>query len=174
MQLSPPEFSRPVDTREIHGATIKLKAETTERQALAQRFDLAALDSITAEVILSKDGALIKAKGTLNAAIRQMCSITGEEFPTEISEDIDIRFEPQPDALKEITPDEEIEFTERDFDTEYYTGTRIDLGEAIAQTLAVAIAPYPRGPNADDADARAKISTPEENSPFAVLKDLKK
>lgn len=173
-QIPPPEFSRPVDLREIYGGTAELKADPAEREALAARFDLAALDSLTAEVTLSKDGAIISAKGRLDASIRQLCSITGEEFPTEISEDIDIRFEPEPEALTEITPDEEIELTEQDFDTEYYTGTRIDLGEAIAQSLAVAIDPYPRGPNADEADARAKISTPEENSPFAALKDLKK
>jgi len=54
-----------------------------------------------------------------------------------------------------------------------YTGTHIDLGEAVAQSLALAIDPFLTGPNADAARKSAGIGTPEDNGAFAALKGLK-
>ena len=168
------EFSRMVDLRAIKGAPVILEASVTERAALARRFDIAALDSMTAKITVSKEGALVFATGTLHASLVQTCVVTAEDFAGEIDEKIDLRFEPAPDTPDTVSADEEIELTEQDFDTDYYTGTKIDLGEALAQSLAVAIDPYPRGPNADTAEAQAKLAKPEDNSPFAALKDLKR
>ncbi len=169
-----PEFSRIIDIRDIAGKTHELIATTEECTALAKRFGIVSLDRFTAQLVLEKDGATIFARGKISAQLQQLCGITAEEFPVSLSEDIEIRFEPEAEMKEEITPDEEIELTEQDFDVEYYAGDKIDIGEAVAQSLAVAIDPYPRGPNADDAEARANISAPEDNSPFAALKDLKK
>ncbi len=168
-----PEFSRKINVREIGRGKTSLTATPQECTQLAMRFELAGIRSLSAEMTLVRDADIIFAKGRLKARIRQICSITGEEFGTNIAEDLDIRFEPKPEATEKVTADEEVELTERDFDTEYYTGAKIDLGEAVAQSLAVGIDPYPRGPDADNAEARAKLSTPEENGPFAALKKLK-
>ncbi|WP_164118449.1 YceD family protein [Sphingorhabdus sp. Alg239-R122] len=168
------EFSRIIDIRDMSGKTHELVATQQECAALAKRFSIVSLDSFMAHLVLEKDGATIFARGEISAELQQLCSVTAEEFPAIMSDDIEIRFEPETEKSEEVTPDEEIELTEQDFDVEYYTGDKIDIGEAAAQSLAVAIDPYPRGPHADSADARANISTPEDNSPFAALKNLKK
>ena len=54
-----------------------------------------------------------------------------------------------------------------------YEGERIDLGEAVAQSLALAIDPFAIGPEAEKVRASGLLG--EENlSPFAALAALKK
>ena len=53
-------------------------------------------------------------------------------------------------------PDEEIELGPDDCDVVFYDGQAIDLGEAIADTLALAMQPYPRSPGAEAALKQAK------------------
>lgn len=69
--------------------------------------------------------------------------------------------------------EEEIELSDEDCDTLSHDGGAIDLGEAVAQTLALAIDPFPRGPNADAALRAAGVIGEEDAGPFAVLKALK-
>ena len=61
-----------------------------------------------------------------------------------------------------------------DCDTIFHDGAAIDLGGAIADTLALSIDPYPRSAGADSALREAGIMTEAEASPFAVLAKLKK
>jgi hypothetical protein len=51
-------------------------------------------------------------------------------------------------------------------------GGRFDLGEALAQTLGLAIDPYLEGPNAEEARRKAGLMDPSETSPFSALKDM--
>jgi hypothetical protein len=44
-----------------------------------------------------------------------------------------------------------VELGEAELDVMFYDGATIDLGEAVAQTLALHLDPYPRSPDADDA-----------------------
>ena len=73
-----------------------------------------------------------------------------------------------------LTHDEEIELGERDCDTVFHDGAAIDLGGAIADTLALCLDPYPRSAAADAALKEAGIMTEEQASPFAVLAKLRK
>jgi hypothetical protein len=50
----------------------------------------------------------------------------------------------------------------------------IDLGTAIADTLALSLDPYPRSAGAETALKAAGVMTEEEASPFAVLAQLKR
>ena len=51
----------------------------------------------------------------------------------------------------------EIELEAEDLDEIEYAGEKFDLGEAIAQSLALAIDPYAEGPNAEEARKKAGI-----------------
>ncbi len=53
-----------------------------------------------------------------------------------------------------------------------HDGQAVDLGEAIAQTLGLAINPFPRAPNADEVLKAAGVMQAEDASPFARLKGL--
>ena len=69
--------------------------------------------------------------------------------------------------------DEEIELGESDCDVVFYDGAEIDLGTAIADTLALSLDPYPRSAGADAALKEAGVLTEAEASPFGALAKLK-
>ena len=70
--------------------------------------------------------------------------------------------------------DEEIELGESDCDVVFHDGGAIDLGGAIADTLALALDPYPRSAGAEAALKDAGVLTEEQAGPFAALAQLKK
>jgi uncharacterized metal-binding protein YceD (DUF177 family) len=70
--------------------------------------------------------------------------------------------------------DDEIELGEADCDTIFYDGGAIDLGTAIADTLALSLDPYPRSAGAEASLKEAGVLTEEQASPFAVLAKLMK
>ncbi len=78
----------------------------------------------------------------------QSCAVSGEDLPLSLREVIDLRFVPA-ERLEVAQPDTEVELAADELDEVGYSGTSIDLGEAVAQTLALAIDPYVEGPNAD-------------------------
>ena len=151
--MSAPELSRMIRTRPLPGETVVIEASEAERAALAARFGLSSVESLRAEIELSDKGKAIRATGHLDAEVMQACAISAEDFPVTVDENIDLRFVPagSPGA------DEEIELEADDCDEIEYSGDSFDLGEAVAQTLGLAIDPYAEGPNADAAREKAGI-----------------
>ncbi len=160
------EFSRKGDIRRIDTAPVKLEANEEERAALAKRFALVTISRLEAELELSADGAEVNATGTLEADIVQSCAVSGDDLPAEIREKLVFRFVPESE-LDEITPDEEVELEAEELDEIPYSGTSFDLGEAVAQSLALAIDPYATGPNADD--VRKKAGIKDDDAPSGPL-----
>jgi uncharacterized metal-binding protein YceD (DUF177 family) len=70
--------------------------------------------------------------------------------------------------------DEEIELGEADCDVIFHDGATIDLGTAVADTLALSLDPYPRSAGAEGALKEAGVMTEEQASPFAALAQLKR
>ena len=70
--------------------------------------------------------------------------------------------------------DDEIELDDAACDEIEYEGTAFDLGEAVAQTLALAIDPFAEGPNAEAARKAAGLSDESSSGPFAALAALRK
>jgi uncharacterized metal-binding protein YceD (DUF177 family) len=70
--------------------------------------------------------------------------------------------------------DEEIELAAEECDVVFHDGCTIDLGSAIADTLALCLDPYPRCASADAAIKEAGVLSETDASPFAVLAQLKK
>ena len=144
-----PEFSRPFDIRGIAAKPVLLEADATERAALAERFGLSEIGKLAATLALEQQGDEIAAEGTLTAEWVQGCAVSGEDLPMSIEEPITLRFVPAA-TLEASEEDEEIELDEEDLDEIGYEGTTLDLGEAVAQSLALAIDPYATGPDADE------------------------
>ena len=169
-----PEFSRPVDLRSIGNAPLALEANAEERAALASRFELVRIDRLEASVTLAPDGEAVDAGGTLVADIVQSCAVSGEDLPVKVREPLDMRFVPAA-SLAAPSPDEEVELEEDELDEIPYEGTGFDLGEAIAQSLALAIDPFATGPDADDARRRhGMVAEGEQDGPLAdALRGLK-
>ncbi len=167
--MTEPEFSRPIDVRHLPTAPLTLTANDEERAALAARFGLVSIGRLEAEVTVTPDGEAVDAAGRLRAAIVQSCAVSGEDLPVEIDEPIALRFVPAAPATEEEVELEPGELDEIEFDDHGF-----DLGEAVAQTLALAIDPYAVGPNAEKARKEAGLLDEGAAGPFAALAALKK
>lgn len=167
-----PEFSRPVriDTLGEGGRTVMVEADEAERGALARRFGLIALDALSAEAALRREGDVLFAEGRIKAAVVQACVASALPVPATIDEPFVLRFVPEGQDAGE-----EIELDAEDFDTIGYSGSAVDLGEAVAETLALSLDPFPRAPDADAILKAAGVLSEDEvvAGPFAALKALK-
>jgi uncharacterized metal-binding protein YceD (DUF177 family) len=153
------------------GERIDLAADESERKAATQRLGLQSLDRLEAHVVLTRTGEIVRAQGRLLASLEQSCAVTGDPVPAHVDEPFELIFMPEPRAGHS---DEEIELGEADCDVVFHDGSTIDLGSAIADTLALSLDPYPRSAGAEAALKEAGVLSEAEASPFAVLAQLKK
>jgi len=142
-------------------------ADPAERKAIADRLGLLSLDRLEAHVVLARNGEKVRATGRLKASLEQACVATSDPVPAHVDEPFDLTFVPEPKA------EEEIELTEGDLDTMFYDGSAIELGSAIADTLALSLDPYPRSAAAEAALKEAGVLSEEETGPFAALAALR-
>ena len=164
------EFARPqrVDTIGDDARTIEIDADAQERAALAKRFDLIGIEKLTGKFTIRRDAAGIVAEGRVAAAVTQACSITGDPLPATVDEPVALRF-----VAEEDSGQDEIELGDSDIDMIPYDGGTIDLGEVAAETMALALDPFPRGPNAEVVLKEAGVLSEEQAGPFGALAGLK-
>lgn len=153
------------------GDRLDLVADDAECCAIARRLALSSLHRLEAHVTLSKAGDVVRVSGRLAAALDQCCVVTGEPVAAHVDEPFAILFVPEPPLAR---PDDEVELGAADLDVVFHDGAAIDLGGAIADTLALSLDPYPRSAAAEAALKEAGVMTEEQASPFAVLAKLRK
>lgn len=166
------EFSRPIKAKMLQQEPYSLEAGPEELTALAQRFGLSTLHHLRAEVTLTPDGNDIIGTGQMDAKWLQPCAVSGEDFKASAKEVLHFRFVPPLAAI----PDEEIELEADQLDDIEFEGDSFDLGEAVAQSLGLAIDPFATGPKADIVRTEAGIAQEgEQAGPMAeMLAALKK
>ncbi len=175
--MTAPEFSRPVRVDSL-GATsraLQLTANPQERAALAKRFDLATLDRLEAQVSLSRTADEdIALNGRIVAEASQSCVVTGEPVAQRIDRAFELLFRVHPAGG---ATDDEVELGEGELDVVFHDGGLIDVGEAVAETLALNLDPYPRADGSAEALKVAGVKDEDEArseaSPFAALAALK-
>lgn len=157
-----PEFSRPerLDTIGERARAVAVSADAAERAALARRFALVAVDRLEGQFTLRRDAAGFLVDGRVSAAVVQACSITGDPVPATIDEPVALRF------VTGMTGEGEIELSDDAIDEVEIEGDAIDLGETAAETLALALDPFPRAPGAEAALRAAGVLSEEEHTPF--------
>ncbi len=167
-----PELSKIIKLSDIGGTPLtgQIVADEDQLKALATRFDLPSIEAITADYRLEAKEHEIKFTGNIQSDLHQACAISGQPFPVQITEAFDIVFEEKNDTPPS---EEEIELAPEDCDVIEYEAAQIDLGEAIAQTLYLALDPYPRGPDADSVAEKKGLKSEEEAGPFGALAALK-
>ncbi|MBE9603371.1 DUF177 domain-containing protein [Acetobacteraceae bacterium H6797] len=180
-----PELSRPLPWAAIRhrapgeGRIERIEATPAERAALARRFGIVAVDSLNAELELrAGPGGTAIAEGRLKAVVVQECIVSLKPIEQAIDEKLRLRFLPEG-----AEPGDDTEFDAPDeIPTE---GEAIELGEAIAESLALALDPYPRDPLAaipeefqapeeDESEQDTVPDEPKRPNPFAALAALKK
>ncbi|WP_026870456.1 YceD family protein [Inquilinus limosus] len=163
-----PEFSRMVGVNTLPrgGRTIAIEADEAERAALARRFDLLALDELSARFTLTPGrGDTVVVAGTLNAAVVQRCVVTLDPVPATVEDEVEAVF-----ADAAGRDEAEVEVDPLAAEVEPMVGGRIDLGELAAQHLSLALDPYPRSPDAPEPVDEPAEGEAETRRPFAVLK----
>jgi uncharacterized metal-binding protein YceD (DUF177 family) len=165
-----PEFSRPVRVETLGPAPreMAIEAGEEERAALARRFALVEIDSLSAKAALSLRNETVTATGTLRAKVTQSCVATGLPVEAEVEEPFRVEFRPPP-----TVGEEEIELSDGECDVVFYDGASIDLGDAVAETLSLSLDPWPRSAEADAVLRQAGVKSEAEAGPFAALAGLK-
>jgi hypothetical protein len=175
-----PEFSRLVDLATMKPvATMTVAAEPGERAALARRMGVEAIDRLTADIKLeilpgpsSRSGQRLRLSGRLQAALQQLCVVTLEPVAATIDEEFSVIYAASvADSVEdgaEVTIDDA---TADDAWDEPWPGDSLDVGEAVAQQLALAIDPYPRAPGVAATAEPAQTPTAR---PFAALSSMVK
>ena len=165
-----PEFSRPerLDTIGERERIVEIAATEDERAALAKRFALLSITRLDARLGIKRTDSGIVVKGRVTGAAVQACSVTDEPLDTKIDEPVALLF-----VAQLVSEGDEVELSDDALDMVAIQGGTIDLGEAAADTLALAIDPFPRGPNAAAALAAAGVISEDEFRPANAFSDLK-
>ena len=164
-----PEFHRPIRIDQIGEGELRqrIEADADERRRLMGRFGLLELGALTADYTLRRDATGILATGRLRAEVAQPCVASGEPVPESVDEAFTLRFLPEGSV-----ENSELELDDDAMDTMFYADASIDLGEAAAETLALALDPYPRSPHAEEALRAAGVLKEEEAGPLSALGGL--
>jgi hypothetical protein len=168
------EFSCRISVSQLGQTAImtELCATAEQRSALAVRFGLAAIDSFSAQVSATRDVEGVHLTGQVTADVQYFCRVTSEAFPATLSEPLNILL------LQGVTDDDlpdpvEAALIDHPVEVLALHGEEMDIGALCAETLGLAIDPFPRGPGADDALKQLGILSEEEArlaaSPFAFL-----
>ena len=165
------ELERIYEAARLPAAEQHIVATPDECAALARRFGLVAVNALEAWIVLQSDGPSVRATGRIAADVVQSCAVSGEDLKVRVAEPIALRFVP---AQASASGEEEIELTADELDEIEMDAARFDLGEAAAQTLALAIDPYLEGPGAEEARRKAGLLSEGEDGAFAALKGLLK
>lgn len=167
------EFSRPiaVDRLGHDERTYDIEANPSEREALTRRMGVLALDKLSATVILRrKAGNLVRVRGRLQADVVQACVVSLEPVPAHLEEEFELVYAPEDQRdPAEVVVDMDVEDP-----PEVIVDGVIDIGEATAEHLALALDPFPRAPGAQFEGGEEEPESPPKANPFASLAGLKK
>lgn len=164
-----PEFSRPerLDAIGTGEREIQIAATEAERQALAVRFGVLSVGRLDAVLKVKREAAGIAVRGRVTGALVQACSVTGTPLNATIDEPVALLF------VEALDDQEEVELDAGALDTVEIEGGAVDLGEAAAETMALALDPFPRSPNAEAVLRAAGVISEDEHRPYSPLQDLK-
>jgi uncharacterized metal-binding protein YceD (DUF177 family) len=171
------EFSRLISADQIgvQETVREISANAAERAALAERFGLLSLDRLTASLgLVRRRSGLIQLRGRFEADLVQACVVSLEPVPAHLAAEFTMSFGAAPEGAGD--GGEVVVSVEDEDPPEEIVDGRIDLGEALAQQLAVAIDPYPRSPAAQAAESAdgTEGEAGRKPSPFAALSALRR
>ena len=165
---APLPISRPIDITSIRSDGSAFHVETTEaeRAALAERFEIPAIASLTADFLLRKKGPHVRVSGEVFGRFTQVCILTLEPFETDFREEVDVAFDENPEKALELRPEEEA--------PDQIVDGIIDVGALAGEFTALALDPYPRKPGAVFDFKDKKDIEDEKPAPFGALASLKR
>ncbi len=161
------------------GRKAALNATAEDRAAIAEDLGILTLDALRASYVLTPVGkGGWRMAGTVFAAVTQACVVTLDPVAQVIEEAFERVFEP---GAKPVTIEDsfDVMIDLDDDDPPEPLGDGIDLSAVVLESLALALDPYPRAPNAvfDGKLVAPPGAAPLDTGavkPFAALEALKK
>ena len=172
-----PELSRPVhlDRLPAGGVALDITASRAEAAALSTRFGFAAIEALAARVSVDrKPSGLVSVEGRLRAQIVQNCVVTLDPVEQVIDEPFRLALAPRSHFSE--GPDGDLEISADPDAPDPLEGDLLDVGELVAEQLALAAEPYPRRPGVslDQVMDRKAEERQASASPFAALDRLRR
>lgn len=164
----------PLDRLGTRPEDVAVEADEKERAALAERLSIPAVERLVCRFRLRRVApGIVAADGALDARVVQTSVVTLDDFAQDVAETFAVRFVPAGQEGGDEDPDAPDDIP--------YEGTALDLGEAAAEQLALALDPYPREPGAVPPEDGLSEDAPEEgtdpaaaSTPFAALGKLRR
>jgi uncharacterized metal-binding protein YceD (DUF177 family) len=153
---------------------LHLVADADTRARIAARLGIEALDRFEAHAALTATEAGVRLDGRIDADLVQPCAATALPVRARIDETFNLLFVPA--ALIDAVDAGAEEGTELDADAcdiVALDDQRIDVAEAAVQSLALALPPFPRHPDADRILRERGVKSESEAGPFAALAALR-
>lgn len=164
------------DVRDDGKSLSEVETTPAERAALAQAYGLVDVAALSARLSLVRRGATIMVTGKLKARVTQTCVVSLEPFETDLVEDVERDYAPEAQVLaawEELARLEAANAPDPIPDPpDQIMDGKIDLGALVAESLALALDPYPRKPGVAFEAPNDPLEDRDE-SPFAVLARLK-
>lgn len=152
------------------GKRVSFSATSDERTAFASAAGLEACDDLKADLDIEPlAGGSYRVRGRVRAEITQACVVTLEPVPARLDEQVLVDF--RADFDQAVTGRHEIDLDE-EADIEPIENGGLAVGRIVYESLASAIDPYPRKPDAALPEASGQGDAGKPN-PFAVLAQLK-
>ncbi len=174
---------RRITVSDLRDAAAKFEGEASEieRAALAKRFDLVAVNSLSYELESVPWRGGVKLSGVLQAVAVQNCVVTLDPVTEEINEEFQRGFLPFEDLYPDAKPgfEHEIAIDSELGEVPELLTDPLDIGEIVAETLGVSLDPYPRSEAAGEASMSVAPPgvapiTDADMKPFASLEALRK
>lgn len=176
-----PEFSRPlpVNQNAPPQQSFAIDATDAERAALAKRFGVASLDALRADGTVESfdDGRRARLTAHFSADVTQSCVVTLQPVKARLEETFVLNYDADADpaALAEPEIPEDLElFLEQPDPPDPLVGGMVDVGEAVAEHVALALDPYPRAPGVAFEPPAGQNPPSIQDSPFKALERLVK
>ena len=151
-----------------NGINVELTATDDEREALRARFDLIDLPSLSASVGIEQTSMGFKLAGKIEATTVQSCVVTLQPVSSSLSAPFKRRYHRQEQYEKLMAANDAAGLDEEPTDVDVLDGDEIDIGEAVAEELYLALDSYPRSPDADQAMEEIKARTAPETDGFSA------
>lgn len=151
-------------------ARLRLQADDTILEQIAQDLDLPAVQRLAADLTLRPWLYGVEIEGRISALVTQTCGVSLDDFDAEVEDAFSVRVVPagSPNAPGGETPALELD-PDADDPPDVAQGEGVDLAAYVVEHLALAFDPFPRKPG-------VAFEAPKDEgpiSPFAVLKALK-
>jgi len=162
-----------IDHLPHEGRTVDVVATPEQREAIAARLGISAVERLEARLEVTRFRGGLRAYGPLEAVTVQPCVVTFAPVRQVIDEEVERIFLPAAEQPKSATSHPEV-FVDLEGDDmpDYFEGHEVDLSEAIIETVALALDPYPRAEGVTLDAVEMPPDETEEESPFAGLKSL--